>query len=237
MKHLLSKSSYIRSLQCIKSLYLYKNFYHLRDPLPPGRKLRFEQGHNIGKMAWQLFPSGVDASPTHISRFNESITLTKELIALQTKVIYEAAVIFNDVLIALDMLVWEGDGWRAYEVKSSTSVSQTYLNDAALQYYVLAGSGLIIKDFSIVYLKKHHTEIVDNDSLSEIFQTVSVLEECKEQSTSIQLHIDHLRYILADKKIPQINMGSQCNTPYTCDFVGHCTHHNEVPTRGLFQSV
>ena len=113
MSHLLSKSTYIRSLQCIKSLYLYKNFYQLRDPLPPERKVRFEQGHNVGKLAWQLFPGGVDASPIHISRFKESVQLTQNLIAQRTTVIYEAAFIFNEVLVALDILVRDGDSWRA----------------------------------------------------------------------------------------------------------------------------
>ncbi len=231
---LFSKSTYIRSLQCIKSLYLYKNFYSLRDPLPPERKLRFEQGHNIGKLAWQLFPGGVDASPSHISRFNESVVLTSLLIVKKTKVIYEAAFVFNDVLVALDLLVFDGDGWKAYEVKSSTSISETYINDAALQYYVLTGTGLPLKDFSIIHLKKHHRDITTVDALENIFQITSVVEECKLQTEKINSHIEDLRFVLADKKIPQIEMGTQCNQPYTCDFIGFCSKNKEEINTGLF---
>lgn len=237
MSHLLSKSSYIRSLQCIKSLYLYKNFYQLRDPLPPERKARFEQGYNVGKLAWQLFPGGVDASPSHISRFKESVEFTKQLIAQRTKVIYEAAFIFNDVLIALDILVWEVDGWKAYEVKSSTSISETYRSDAALQYYVLNGAGLLLKDFSIVHLKKHHSEITTDDALENIFQFTSVIEECKRQTEKIDAHIQNMRFVLADKKIPQIEMGTHCNQPYTCDFIGLCTKSKNEINLGLFETM
>lgn len=234
---LLSKSSYIRSLQCIKSLYLYKNFYHLRDPLPVERRIRFEQGHNIGKLAWQLFPGGVDASPQHISRFNESVEFTKKLVEQKTKVIYEAAFIFNDVLVALDILVLEGDWWKAYEVKSSTSISQTYRNDAALQYYVLNGSGLPLKDFSIIHLYKHHSEITNEDNAENIFQYTSVIEECKSHTGKINAHIQDLRYVLANKRIPQIEMGVHCHQPYTCDFIGLCTKNHEQINTGLFEAI
>ena len=236
MAHLVSKSSYIRSLQCVKSLYLYKNFYRLRDPLPLERKIRFEQGHNIGKLAWQLFPGGVDASPTHISRFNESVELTKQLIMLKTKVIYEAAFIFNDVLVALDILIFDNDGWKAYEVKSSTSISETYMNDAALQYYVLSGSGLLLKDFSIIHLNKHHSEIEDTDTAENIFQISSIIEECKMHTEDINSHIQNMRFILAGKTIPQVEMGAHCNQPYTCDFIGLCSKNNEVINTGLFEA-
>ncbi len=234
MAHLLSKSTYIRSLQCVKSLYLYKNFYNQRDPLPEERKVRFEKGHDIGKLAWQLFPGGVDASPNHISRFNESVQLTKQLIIAKTKVIYEPAFIFDDVLIALDMLVYDDAGWKAYEVKSSTSISETYLNDAALQYYVLNGAGVLLRDFSIIHLTKNYAEITSRDKVETIFSVKSVADQCKLQHDTIAIHIQNMRFVLANKKIPQVEMSDHCNRPYTCDFIGLCTKHNATINTGLF---
>ena len=37
----------------------------------------------------------------------------------------------NNVLAALDILVKDEEGWKAYEVKSSTKVSETYIKDAS----------------------------------------------------------------------------------------------------------
>jgi len=59
----LSKSTFIRGLQCEKSLYLYKHHYRLKDPTPSSLQAVFDQGTNIGLLAQELFPYGADASP------------------------------------------------------------------------------------------------------------------------------------------------------------------------------
>ena len=49
----------------------------------------------------------------------------KEFIEKGEQIIYEATFQHNGVIAALDILVKESDGWKAYEVKSSTSVSES----------------------------------------------------------------------------------------------------------------
>jgi len=46
-KSRLSKSTFIRGLQCEKSLYLYKHHYRLKDPTPPSLQAVFDQITNI----------------------------------------------------------------------------------------------------------------------------------------------------------------------------------------------
>ena len=65
---------------------------------------------------------------------------------------YEAVFQHNDTLIMVDILVRDGDQWKAIEVKSSLKLSTTYYNDAALQYYVLHGCGVPLSDFQLMYL-------------------------------------------------------------------------------------
>ena len=55
-KNRLSKSTFIRGLQCEKSLYLYKHHYRLKDPTPSSLQAVFDQGTNIGLLAQELFP-------------------------------------------------------------------------------------------------------------------------------------------------------------------------------------
>ena len=62
-RYRLSKSTFIRGLQCEKSLYLYKHQYRLKDPTPSSLQAVFDQGTNIGLLAQELFPNGSDASP------------------------------------------------------------------------------------------------------------------------------------------------------------------------------
>ena len=49
MKYRLSKSTFIRGLQCEKSLYLYKYHYKLKDPTSPSLQAVFNQGTNVLK--------------------------------------------------------------------------------------------------------------------------------------------------------------------------------------------
>jgi hypothetical protein len=125
--HLLSKSTFLRGLQCKKSLYLYKHFYDLKDDITPQQRAIFNQGNEVGILAQQFFPNGVDASPESHFKMQESVDKTKEFIEVGESVIYEATFEFNGVLAALDILVKDDEGWKAYEVKSSTKVSETYV--------------------------------------------------------------------------------------------------------------
>ncbi|MGB1518469.1 MAG: hypothetical protein ACPG8K_05145 [Crocinitomicaceae bacterium] len=134
-KHILSKSTFIKGMQCTKALYYHKHNRELRDELTAAQEAIFAQGTSVGELACQLFPGGVDCSPESYYEFQKAVIKTREEIEKGTEIIYEAAFQFNGVLAALDILVKDKNGWKAYEVKSSTSVSYTYLLDASIQYY------------------------------------------------------------------------------------------------------
>ena len=233
-KYQISKSSYLRGIQCLKSVYLYKYYSRYRDPLPESRKIRFEKGHDIGKLARKIFPGGVDVSPPHSGLYPASATKTASLMASKETIIYEPAFIYNEVLAALDIIVYN-DGWFAYEVKSSEKISATYLEDAALQFFVITGCGIKLKDFSIIHLKKNYLEINFNDETDEIFQITSVFEQCKGRQEQITRKIDEIKYILASPSVPLIKRGDHCHQPYDCDFIGWCTKQEEEIKDGLFQ--
>ena len=61
----LSKSSYLRGLQCHKSLFLDRFHDELRDPSDPSKKAIFSTGHQVGELARELFPGGVLAVGGH----------------------------------------------------------------------------------------------------------------------------------------------------------------------------
>ncbi len=52
----LSKSQYIRGLQCHKSLWLYKNRPDLRTEPDQAQESLFNTGYEVGELAKQLFP-------------------------------------------------------------------------------------------------------------------------------------------------------------------------------------
>ncbi len=230
-KPILSKSTFIRGLQCEKSLYLYKNNYNLRDGISTQLQAVFNQGTNVGLLSQQLFPNGADASPSDHFKIQESVTKTREFIDNGETIIYEATFQFNGVLVALDILVKDNEGWKAYEVKSSTSISETYINDTAIQYYAITNSGIELKDISIVYINNQYVKNGDID-VKELFTVESVLERVKLVVPTIPYQIESFKTLIAQDSVPEIDIGIHCSTPYSCDFMGHCWKH--IPEYSIF---
>jgi hypothetical protein len=230
-KHILSKSTFIRGLQCRKSLFLYKNYIHLRDPLSQEQKALFNRGTNVGVLARDLFPGGVDASPASIKKFGESVGKTSRLIEEGAEIIYEAAFQFDRVLVALDILVKKEGKWYAYEVKSSSRISATYILDASLQYYVIKNAGIALEDFSIVHLNTQYTRKGKID-LHQLFSIVSVKKDAEKNMLMVEEKINSEKETLNLLQVPDVAIGEQCFSPYHCDFMGQCW--SGVPKDSVF---
>jgi hypothetical protein len=232
MEHLLSKSTFVKGNQCTKALYLYKYQKHLMDEIDEAQQAVFDQGTDIGLLAQQLFPGGVDLSPEEYWNFGPSVKQTQAEITKGTRVIYEAAFIFDGTLSALDILMKEKKGYTAYEVKSSSSeVTDAYKMDAALQYYVMVNSGVKVNDFFIVNLNREYTRKGALD-VKQLFKMTSVLEDIKLLQPGVEKKIGELKEVLKDKQVPAIKIGPHCGTPYPCLFKGHCWKH--IPEYSVF---
>lgn len=231
--YVLSKSTFIRGLQCEKSLYFYKNTQIKRDPISAEQKALFSRGTDIGKYAWNLFPNGTDVSPSSLSKYGESALKTRDCINNNVQSLYEAVFIYNKVLVALDILV-NNNGWHAYEVKSSTRITATYLMDAALQYYVITKSGIELKDFSIVFVNKDYVK-KGEINYTHFFTIKSVLPEILERQTLIEETIKKSFATLAQISIPEKGIGEHCFYPYTCDYRGTCW--KAMPQNSVFDLV
>ncbi len=221
-KHRLSKSTYIRSLQCQKSLYLHVKRPFLRDKLSAEQMAKFRRGTDVGVLARDLFPGGIDMSPKSPSAYAAKRDETLKLIHdPNIKVLYEAVFVHDEVMIMLDMLVRNGNGWKAIEVKSSRKLSSTYYNDAALQYYVLKGNNLEINSFNLVHINENY--IFDGLlRLDELFVIAEVLPEMEQMFPSTAAAIASAKQTLELTKSPDIPPGLHCFSPYPCDFLGHC---------------
>lgn len=221
-KHVLSKSTFIRGVQCLKSLYLNKRHPLLRDRLPDSQRAVFKRGTDVGMLAQQLFPKGINLRPNAPSQFRKRATDTAKIIntgAFNT--LYEAVFQFDKLLAILDILVRGNEGWFAYEVKSSTKITETYLLDAAYQYFVITNSGVRLEDFFLVYVNKDYDYDGTLD-LERLFIKQSVLSEVFERQKFISEKVKEEKQILLKKTIPEIKIGPWCHEPYPCDFSGYC---------------
>lgn len=223
---LLSKSQYLRGLQCHKSLWLYKNRPELRDIADGQESTLFNTGHTVGNCAKQLFPGGVEIEFTP-GDFDGMIDQTAELIEQGEETIYEAAFKEKGVFVMADILHKTAAGWDLYEVKASTSVKPVYLDDAAIQYYALADV-LTINRVFIVHINNQYERLGELD-IEQLLAVNDVTDSVLNRQVEIGRNIAQMADVLACDE-PQIDIGPQCSDPYDCDYKGLCWQHIPFPS-------
>lgn len=220
--HILSKSTYIKGEQCPKALYMYKKHPYLRDKLSIEQRAKFKRGTDVGILARTYFSGGVNMAPPSPSLFGKMFEKTMQnLNDPNINVMYEAIFIYNDTLIMLDILVRDGEKWRAIEVKSSLSLSDTYYKDAALQYYVLNGCNVPLSDMQLMYVNENYVKNGEIN-VNELFVFKSVKDYAEQQLSVIDKKVNEFKEVTKLQNAPRINIGTQCFTPYKCEFLGHC---------------
>jgi hypothetical protein len=99
-------------------------------------------GQEVGQKAHLLFPEGarIEEEPWQHAK---AVTHTAALMSDgRVPAIFEAAFEYENIRIRVDVLKCLAPGtWGLREVKSSSSLKDRYLDDIALQIYVLRGAG------------------------------------------------------------------------------------------------
>lgn len=216
----ISKSGFLKYDQCPKAFFLYKKFPYLRDPISKEKQLTFNRGHEVGHLAQQLFPGGVDAS-VDAKGANEVALKTQQLLQNNITTIYEATFVFNSVLIMVDILHFDGTKWNAYEVKSSLKISEVYVKDACLQYYVLKNALPLFSDLFLVTLNGDYVR-GDDLELNKLFKKRNISSDAEKNLDFFTHKVSEINLMLEKNVTPEIAIGKHCFSPYACDFTGTC---------------
>jgi len=228
---MLSKSKITRGLQCKKSLWLYKNQPELRK-ISDGQQAIFDTGTNVGLLAQQKFPGGIDVTEGHDWPNFECADNTKYQIGIGTAVIYEATFVYNKVLVAVDVLVKNEYGtWDAYEVKSTNSAKEPHIVDCAIQYHVMEGCGVELRSISVMHFDSDYVRMGDLE-VERLFTATDITEEVLEWQPELPAIIAELEATQKQALCPEVEIGPQCSNPYGCDFQAHCWKH--VPEYSVF---
>lgn len=226
----ISKSAYIRGLQCLKSLYLYKHRYFLRDPMPASQQLKFRRGHSVGELAQQLFPGGMNLKPGHPSQYKKAADATRDVIAIGQEVIYEAVFTHGNLISIMDILVKENGKWNAYEVKSSAAISETYIEDLTFQVYVMSLAGFAPNESWLICL--NHDYVFEGEiDTQKLFVKHRLTDEVNKRIGLVPARLEAMFEMLEQKNSPEVKVGTHCRDPYPCDFIGHC--HRFLPRRSI----
>ncbi|MBU4371780.1 MAG: DUF2779 domain-containing protein [Proteobacteria bacterium] len=227
----LSKSLYIRGLQCHKSLYLEKFHRDLKEETAAEAQERFDIGNMVGESARGLFPDGVLVP--YIETENgvaEQLRLTSEAMKKGSKVIYEASFQYDGIFVKVDILHKGSRGWEIYEVKAGTKLDPVYVDDAALQYYILTGAGIKVGKAFISHINGGYVRKGALD-VQKLFTSEDITKQVKEKQLFVIEQLKKQRRMLKGK-LPKIDIGPHCSDPYECDFCDHCWKH--IPDDSVF---
>jgi len=224
MTHLLSKSKYIRGLQCERALWLDVHEPRLARYTAEQMR-RFDRGRDFEYAFKSRFPDGIDLSAELGRNVDLYPARTAELLDLRPcsaakTVLFEAGFQYDDVLVLADVVCQRDDGsLDIYEVKSGTTLSDTYRRDAALQHYVISHCRRV-NSFSIVY--NGLDGVNGTNGQDGPFAIVDLTAELTAEGDRIAANIAEMKTIVRATAEPDTPTGQHCLTPYACPYQHHC---------------
>ncbi|MBR1765511.1 MAG: hypothetical protein IJ745_00550 [Bacteroidales bacterium] len=221
MSHLLSKSKYIRGLQCDRALWL--------DVYRPGlarytreQMRRFDAGREFEYAFKAHFANGIDIAERLGRKVDDYPALTADLLATTPDaVLFEAGFLYDQVLVLADVVRRCEDGsLDIFEVKSGSTLTDTYRRDAAVQYYVVSHC-CRVNSFCIVHAAGQSEDTEHAEFPNGRFSIVDLTDELAAQADTVAANIAIMKDILAHGE-PATPTGQHCLEPYACPYQHYC---------------
>ena len=220
----LSKTRFIAGLQCPLRLWYQCYQPHLACEISPGKQALFDTGHEVGKMATRLYPGGIRIKAGY-RHHDEAVRTTAAFMQdPEVRALYEAAFVFEDVRVRVDILERaDAANWNMIEVKSSTSVKKIYCSDVALQHWVVQGSGVTLNTSGILHLNNQYIYDGRKIDWESLFTFVDLTDHVSSLQEDVAAELQDLKKMLAAAQAPDIKPSRHCLKPYLCEFWDHCT--------------
>ena len=229
----ISKSQYIKGIQCPKALWLYRNRKDLAQEITEGTQFIFDSGHEVGVLAQQYFGEGIEITEPYY-KIDQAIRSTNQAVKQGKGIIFEAtACAETGAYSKIDILKKvDGSGtWDLIEVKSSTGVKDYHIDDMALQRHAFSGAGYRIRESILMHINNSYVRSGNLD-LQDLF----TLEDCtaivEERLAEVGSTVEELIKVINSRIEPEIEIGGHCTRPFECDFTPYCWDH--VPDYSVY---
>ena len=228
---MLTKSDFLKFIQCKKYLWLLKNRKNLL-PKEVDENLQkiFDEGYKVEAYAYKLFPNGQNAL---VGDFKESLFKTTKLIEEKTEVIFQPTFSVKNISCRGDILQLSDDGesYNIYEVKSSTSVKDINIYDLAFQKICLEEAGFKIGKLFVYHVNNKYIRSgeIEPDKLLELEEVTDQVKYLEEET---KFQIENALKIMKEKDEPQVRILKQCNNPHECVFLDYCWQ--DIPKKSIY---
>lgn len=220
----ISKTKFVAGVQCLKRLYLLVHEPEMASQPDGSSETAIEQGREVGLLARQLFPGGVEASTS--GGLHAAIHKTRELVANpDCPAIFEGTFEYNDVVVKSDILQRrKGNLWRLVEVKSTVDQKEHHSEDLAIQSYVLSQSGLKLASVWLAHINGLYVLAGGTVEPRDFFIFRNLTARAQNLQPELKLRLREQFRILAMPQPPDVPTGAHCITPFVCEFFYHCNH-------------
>lgn len=219
----ISKSQYIKGLQCPKALWLYRRRPELAAPVTEAQQHLFDSGHAVEKLAWECFPGGVEVTDPYYE-IDRAVESTRRMIDQGATTIYEAtACSASGAYCRIDILHKEqqAEKWDLIEIKQSTSVKDYHVDDMAFQRHVFENAGYPIGDSFLMHLNKAYVRRGPLE-YDKLFALENGNAAVAAKLTELPLQLALLKKMIRTSKEPDRAVGPHCSSPFECEFTHYC---------------
>ena len=220
----LSKSRYVAGVQCLKRLYWQVHEPELAAQPDAATEAIMAQGQEVGLLARQLFPGGVEVGSD--GGLDQAIRTTKELIANpEVPAIFEGTFEHQGVIVKTDILQRRRENhWRLVEVKSTADLKEHHLEDVAIQSYVLGHSGLKLSSVWLAHINRKYVLAGATVEPRQFFLLRNLTVRVKNLQPALVFQLRSQFRVLGMPTPPDIPAGPHCINPVMCEFFFRCNH-------------
>ncbi|MDH3304957.1 MAG: DUF2779 domain-containing protein [Gammaproteobacteria bacterium] len=231
-KPYLSKSRIISAWQCPKKLYLEKHHPELGE-ISARMESLFATGREVGRVSQQVYGAAGSIEIPFSRNLSLMLRQTKALIDGGADFpIFEATFQHDDVLVRVDVLIPDGSGWRAIEVKASTSVKDYHVLDCAIQDWVMRHVDLPLTSIALAHINNRFV-YRGRESYSGLLAEVDLSDEVRAVDPAVDELIIRARDAVMGP-MPEMHVGTHCYKPYECQFINYCWPSDSAyPVAGL----
>ena len=223
---MISKSQYLKGIQCPKALWLYRKRKDLAPVISEGRQFIFDMGHEVGELAQQYFGDGLEITEPYY-KIKQAIQSTDKAVRQGVDLIFEATACSDiGAYSRIDILkkVARSDTWDLIEVKSSTGIKDYHIDDMALQRHAFTGAGYRIRKSILMHINNSYVRSGRLD-LQGLFTLEDCTEIVKDKMEEVSAIVADLIKLLNSRKEPEIEIGGHCTSPFECDYIPYCWDH------------
>jgi len=229
----ISKSQFLKGVQCQKRLWYYRNRKDLK-PEDDDNDAKFAMGNEVGEIAKAYFENEVEVKEEYFET-EKAIDSTKKFIEQGNEIIFEATAMHpvTGAFSKIDVLrkAPNTNEWDLIEVKSAANIKSYHIDDISFQYYVFHHAGYNIRRCFLMLLNSDYIRQGDIDPKG-LLRLEDITEKVVEKQNTIDVLATQLAIVPTQKNEPTIAIGSHCFTPFECDYKEHCWQH--VPEYSIY---